>query len=71
MASYIARASSFNIVAIAIAMMHGFSGGYNCSYVSYIAVAMYSRDRYEIIGLRKISHFIKQPCKNVCLEKAL
>ena len=28
-----------------------------CS-LSYIAVAMYSRDRYEIIGLRKISHFI-------------
>ena len=40
-------------------------------YVSYIAVAMYSRDRYEIIGLREISHFIKQPCKNVCLEKVL
>ena len=37
--------------------------------ISYIAVAMYSRDQYEIIGLRKISHFIKQPCRNVCLEK--
>ena len=40
-------------------------------YISYIAVAMYNRDRYEIIGLCEISHFIKQPCKNVCLEKAL
>ena len=39
--------------------------------VSYIAVEMYSRDRYEIIGLREISHFIKQPCRNVFLEKAL
>ena len=39
--------------------------------ISYIAVAMYSRDRYKIIGLREISHFIKQPCRNVCLEKAL
>ena len=39
--------------------------------ISYIAVAMYSRDRYEIIRLREISHFIKQPCRNVCLEKAL
>ena len=32
---------------------------------------MYSGDRYKIIRLRKISHFIKQPCRNVCLEKAL
>ena len=30
---------------------------------------MSSRDQYEIIGLREISHFIKQPCGNVCLEK--
>ena len=37
--------------------------------VSYIVVAMHSKDRYKIIGLRKISHFIKQPCRNVCLEK--
>ena len=42
---------------------------YICSYssklfkitLSYIVVAMYSRDRYEIIRLHKISHFIKQP----------
>ena len=26
-------------------------------------------DRYEIIGLRKISHFIKQLCRNVCVKK--
>ena len=39
--------------------------------MSFIAIAMNNRDRYEIIGLRKISHFIKQPCRNVCLEKAL
>ena len=39
--------------------------------VSFIAVAMNSRDQYEIVGLRKISHFIKQPCRNVSLEKAL
>ena len=39
---------------------------------SYTCVAcVYSRDRYEIIGLRKISHFIKQPCRNACLEKPL
>ena len=32
---------------------------------------MNSKDRYEIIVLYKISHFIKQSCINVCLEKAL
>ena len=37
--------------------------------VSFIAVAMNSRDQYEIIGLRKISHFMKQPCRNVGLHK--
>ena len=36
--------------------------------VSFIAVAMNSRDRYEIIGLCEISHFLKQPCRNFCLE---
>ena len=30
--------------------------------LSFIAVAMNSRDRYKIIGLRKISHSIKQSC---------
>ena len=40
-------------------------------YISYIAVTMYSRDQYEIIELHEISHFIKQPCRNICLEKAL
>ena len=39
--------------------------------LSFIAVAMNSRDRYEIIGLCEISHFIKQPCRNFCLEKVL
>ena len=38
-------------------------------YTSFIAVVMNSKDWYEIIGLCKISHFIKQFCKNVCLEK--
>ena len=33
-------------------------------------VVLYSRDRYEIIGLLKISHSIKQPCNSVCLKKA-
>ena len=37
----------------------------------YHTVRLYSRDRYEIIGLLKISHSIKQPCSNVCLKKAL
>ena len=37
---------------------------------SFTAVAMNSRDQYEIIGLRKIFHFIKQTCKSICLKKA-
>ena len=53
--------------------------GWNCQILrqehtcefSFIVVAMNSRDRYEIIRLWEISHFIKQPCRNVCLEKAL
>ena len=32
---------------------------------------MNSRDRYEIIGLCKISHSIKQPCRSVCLKKSV
>ena len=32
---------------------------------------MNSRDQYEIIGLHKISHSIKQPCRSVCLKKVL
>ena len=40
-------------------------------HLSFIAVAMKSRDQYKIIGLHKISHFKKQPCRNVCLEKVL
>ena len=35
---------------------------------SYSTVGLYSRDRYEIIGLLKISHSIKQPCSSVCLK---
>ena len=34
-------------------------------------VVLYSRGRYEIIGLLKISHSIKQPCNSVSLKKAL
>ena len=34
--------------------------------ISSIAVAMNSRDRYEIIRLRKVLHSIKQPCSSVC-----
>ena len=34
-------------------------------------VVLYSKDQYEIIGLLKISHSIKQPCSSVCLKKAL
>ena len=37
--------------------------------VSFIVVVMNSRDRYEIIGLHKISHSIKQPCRSACLKK--
>ena len=28
-------------------------------------------DQYEIIGLRKILHSMKQPCSSICLKKAL
>ena len=38
--------------------------------LSYNTVVLYSRDRYEIIGLRKSSHSIKQPCNSICLKKA-
>ena len=43
----------------------------NLFVISFIVVAMNSRDRYKIIGLREILHFIKQPCRNIFLEKAL
>ena len=36
-----------------------------------IVVAMNSKDRYAILGLCKILHFIKQPCNSVCLKKGL
>ena len=39
-------------------------------YISYSTVVLYSRDRYEIIGIRKISYSIKQPCSSICLKKA-
>ena len=39
--------------------------------LSSTVVAMNSRDQYEIIGVRKISHFITQPCNSVYLKKAL
>ena len=41
------------------------------SQLAFIAVAMNFRDRCEIIGLHKISHFIKQPSSSVCLKKVL
>ena len=37
---------------------------------SYNTAVLHSRDRYEIIGLRKSSHSIKQPCNSICLKKA-
>ena len=40
-------------------------------FASYSTVVLYSRDRYEIIGLLKISRSIKQPCSSVCFKKAL
>ena len=40
-------------------------------YLSCSTVVLYSRDRYDIIGLFKNSHSIKQPCSNVYLKKAL
>ena len=39
-------------------------------YISYNTVVLCSRDQYEIIGLLKISHSIKQPCSSACLKKA-
>ena len=33
-------------------------------------VTLNSKDRYEIIGRREVSDFIKQPCRNVCLKSA-
>ena len=37
--------------------------------ISYSTVVLYSRDQYEIIGLCKISHSIKQPCGSICLKR--
>ena len=37
--------------------------------LSYNMVVLYSKDRYEIIGLRKSSHSIKQPCNSIYLKK--
>ena len=42
-----------------------------CMYVSYNTEVLCSRDRYEIMGVLKISHSIKQPCSSVCLKKVL
>ena len=39
------------------------------SKISFFMVTMNSRDRYEIIGLRKISYFIKQPCRSTYLPE--
>ena len=35
------------------------------------SVVMNCRYQYEIIGLCEVSHFIKQSCRNVCLDKTL
>ena len=37
--------------------------------LQYVAMNSNSRDRYKIIGLCDIPHFIKQLCRNFCLEK--
>ena len=37
----------------------------------FVAVAMNSRDRYEIIELCKILYSTKQPCSSVCLKNVL
>ena len=52
---------SRNIAALGVIPMYG--------YKSFIEVVMNSRDQYEIIGLCKISYFIKQPCRSVCWKK--
>ena len=39
--------------------------------ISYSTIVLYSGDRYEIIGLLKLSYSIKQPCSSACLKKAL
>ena len=36
---------------------------------SYNTVVLYSRDPYEIIGLHKSLHSIKQPCSSIYLKK--
>ena len=52
-----------------ITRVHGITITCKIIYI-YISVVLYSRDRYEIIGLRKSSHSIKQPCSSICLKKA-
>ena len=48
---------------------------YVCSvclmFISFIAIAMNSRDQYKIIGLNEILHFIKQPCNRDYLKKSI
>ena len=46
-------------------------GSVGSNILSYNTVVLYSRDRYEIIGLHKSSHSIKQPCSSICLKKVL
>ena len=43
---------------------------YIYNYIYNHTTVLYSRDRYEIIGLRKILHSIKQPCGSICLKKS-
>ena len=49
---------------------HGGEPLYSNMYKLYHTTVLYSRDRYEIVGLRKSSHSIKQPCSSICLKKA-
>ena len=39
--------------------------------LSFIVVTMNTWDRYEIIGLCKISHSIKQPSSSICLKSVI
>ena len=36
--------------------------------LSFIAVAIHRKNRYEIVGLCEISHSIKQPHSSACLK---
>ena len=58
--------ASFKILYFTLKALFIFIGPYTYIYHT----TRYCRDRYEIIGLLKLSHSIKQPCSSVCLKKA-